>query len=122
MSKTVWVIEDDEAIRESIVELLDGEGYHIVAHENGQLALDRLLAGVEVPDLFLLDLMMPVMDGFAFSEAKAKIERLRCVPTIIMSADGHVKTKQGRTGATAYLRKPVDIDALANKVAELISG
>lgn len=120
MSKTVWVIEDDEAIRDSIVELLDGEGYQVVANENGQEALDRLLACEDVPDLFLLDLMMPIMDGFAFSEAKGKIARLADVPTIVMSADGHVQVKQERTGANAYLRKPVDIDALAEKVAELI--
>lgn len=120
MSKTVWVIEDDEAIRESIVELLDSEGYAVVASENGQQALDKLAETSAVPNLFLLDLMMPVMDGFAFSDAKSKIDRLRNVPTIVMSADGHIQVKQGRTGATAYLRKPVDIDALAAKVAELI--
>jgi CheY-like chemotaxis protein len=122
MSKTIFVIEDDEAICSSILELLDYEGYQTRYANNGQEALDALAASAALPDLILLDLMMPVMDGFAFCEHKRNLPRLAHIPTIVMSADGHVERKQNETGATAYLKKPVDIDDLLQQVAACLLG
>lgn len=117
VAKTVLVVEDDESIRESILELLSSEGYTVQEACNGQVAMDWLDATPILPDLILLDLMMPVMDGFVFCERKAQVPRYGHIPTIVMSADGNVKRKQTQTGATAYMRKPVDIDDLLQQVA-----
>ncbi|MES2525616.1 MAG: response regulator [Bdellovibrionota bacterium] len=108
--KKILIVEDDESIRESMVELLESEGYNIATAENGLIALDYLTENESnLPHLILLDLMMPVMDGFHFSENKSKIPSISHIPIVVLSADGHVKEKQEKAKAQAYLRKPVDI-------------
>jgi two-component system chemotaxis response regulator CheY len=120
MSPLIMLVEDDEAIRESIVELMEGEGYTILAAPNGAEALALLHNTAALPALILLDLMMPVMDGFAFCEARAKVARIADIPVVIMSADGHVRQKQDRTGAADYIKKPLDIDDLLARVEALL--
>lgn len=122
MAKKIFVVEDDEAIRDAIVELLESEDYAVEHAANGRVALNQILATAALPDLILLDLMMPVMDGFAFCEAKRKRPNLAAIPTIVMSADGNVKRKQTQTGATAYMKKPIDIDALIAQIAACLAG
>ena len=121
MAAHILVIEDDVTIRESIVELLTSEDYQVTAAEHGQAGLDYLLTATALPDLILIDLMMPVMDGFAFCAAKAADPRLRGLRTVVMSADGHAKKKREETGAQEYMRKPVDIDYLLRRVAEVLA-
>ncbi len=81
---TVLVVEDDPMIREQITHLLTAEECKVVLAENGRVALDRL---VEVlPDVILLDLMMPEMDGFAFAKELRNSEAWRAIPIIVMTA------------------------------------
>jgi CheY-like chemotaxis protein len=119
--KVVLVVEDDADIRSSLETLLKLEGYAVRLATNGQEALDAL-AQKPHPCIVLLDLMMPVKDGFQFAqERKAIYPELNFIPTIVMSADGHVREKQTRAGAQAYLRKPVDVEELLLTVANLCS-
>lgn len=122
MSAHILVIEDDPTIRDSIVELLTSESYRVTALEHGQAGLDWLRAAADLPDLILIDLMMPVMDGFAFCAAKALEPRLRGLRTVVMSADGQAKKKREETGAQAYLRKPVDIDDMLQRLAAVLAA
>lgn len=114
--RTILVVEDDTDIRESVVEYLDIMGFKMLGASNGQEALDYLKSNNEQPDIILLDLMMPIMDGFAFREAQLKDTRLAQIPVLIMSADGNVQEKKSRVGAMGYLKKPVDLDDLISEI------
>src|SRR4051812_49003268 len=108
--KSILIVEDDEAISVAVVAVLADAGFETHSAENGKKALDLLGSGV-VPNLILLDLMMPVMDGFQFREHQCHTSHAD-VPVVVMSADGNVNRKQEQTGAKAYIRKPFDIDHL----------
>jgi CheY-like chemotaxis protein len=111
MAKRILIVEDDEYIRDSLAELLESEGFLITAARNGQEALE-VLSGVPLPDLILLDLMMPILNGFQFREEMQNNQSLAHIPVIVMSADGHVQEKLNKTHANGYLKKPLDIDLL----------
>ncbi len=109
MKKIILIIDDDQGIRDALSELFEMEGYKVELAENGNEGLKCLRSMSSGPDLILLDLMMPNMDGFQFRE-KQKAEALKLdVPVILMSADGQLKDKQILAGVTDHLRKPMDI-------------
>lgn len=116
MSKKVFVVEDDQDIREALTELLESEGYEVTTAENGQIGMDKLSAASQLPNLILLDLMMPVKDGFQFYAEKSANPIFSDVPVIVMSADGHILDKQKQMRAQAYIKKPVDIDHILRVV------
>lgn len=116
----ILVVEDDEAIRDSIVELMSEEGYKVTAARNGALGIAFLQETPLLPDLILLDLMMPVMDGFEFCRQKSAQPAWAKIPTMVMSADGHIVQKQSQTGATDYIKKPLDIDELIARIHKML--
>jgi CheY-like chemotaxis protein len=116
MGKNILIVEDDRDIRQNLKLLLESEGYIVEAAENGQVALDILLSGRFKPALIVLDLMMPVMDGFEFREAQRMYREISGIPVVIMTADGHVEEKKARVQAIGGLRKPADIDEILNLV------
>jgi DNA-binding response OmpR family regulator len=117
---TILVVEDDETIRESIVELMMEEGFEVAAAENGSAGIAYLRNAGKLPDLILLDLMMPVMDGFEFCTVKNREPHWAAIPTVVMSADGHVVEKKLKTGASDYIQKPLDIDDLIARVTQFL--
>jgi CheY-like chemotaxis protein len=116
-TKTVLLVDDDEDIRSIFSEVLTQEGYIVIEAENGRQALD-LLEKNGVPNLVLLDLMMPIMDGFAFRDVQRKNPLWSNVPLIVMSADGahQSEERQKRLGDVFFLKKPTDLDALLEAV------
>jgi CheY-like chemotaxis protein len=114
--KIVLVVEDDKNIRDPVKTLLVMEGYEVLCASNGQEALD-MLQGSKLPRLILLDLMMPVMDGFMFREIQRTLPVVCEIPVVIMSADGNITSSKAAIGARDYLRKPVDIDDLLECIA-----
>ncbi len=108
---SILVVEDDADIRESVIELLSFEGFAVESAPNGAEALHYLECN-PAPHLILLDLMMPVMDGFGFRDRQKAHPTWSRIPVIVMSADGNILEKQARTTAAAYIRKPIDIDDL----------
>jgi CheY-like chemotaxis protein len=107
----ILLVEDDEATRTAMALALELQGYTVTAVANGQEALDRLRAAGR-PCLILLDLMMPVMDGWQFRRELAQDPALADIPVVIVSADGTVPQKAAALGATDYLQKPVEVDQL----------
>jgi CheY-like chemotaxis protein len=104
----VLLVEDDADIREALVEVLRMEQWTVETAPNGQLALDRLRQAPS-PDLMLLDLMMPVMDGFEL------LEQLRESPgpsTVVLSASREVERVRGHPLVRSVLGKPVDVGVL----------
>jgi CheY-like chemotaxis protein len=112
--KTVLVVDDDEDVSVSIVELLGLRGYHVEVASNGQEALDRLAAGL--PGVILLDMKMPVMNGWEF----ARIFRQRhdhLAPIIVVTAAADAQKRAAEIGADAWLAKPFESDDLYAQVA-----
>jgi CheY-like chemotaxis protein len=113
----VLLVEDDIDIRETVAELLVEEGYEVQTATSGRDALDHLATCATPPDLVLLDLMMPVMDGWTFHGELQREERWARLPIIVISADANVMEKAARLNPVACLRKPVGIDELLGVVA-----
>ncbi|HXU81947.1 MAG TPA: response regulator [Polyangia bacterium] len=113
----IMVVEDDTDIRETVAELLVEEGYRVTTATSGRDALEHLTAAPTLPDLVLLDLMMPIMDGWTFYDHLQKEARLATLPIVVISADANVHEKAARLKPLACLRKPVGIDELLSVVA-----
>ncbi len=115
-SRRILIIEDDQAIREALSEFLQMEGFHISCVSNGQEAMDHLNSGKPLPNLILLDLMMPIKDGFQFRKEQLLVPVLQKIPVLLMSADGHAREKMGALPVTAYLKKPLELDQLMDAI------
>jgi CheY-like chemotaxis protein len=109
----VMVVEDDEDAREALVALLQMKGYRAVPAGNGKEALDYLKKA-PVPDLIILDLWMPVMDGWQFRSEQVKDPRLAKVPVIVVTA----LSDRTDIDANEIIIKPVDVDRLLTKVSQ----
>ena len=110
--KGVFLIEDDQDIRSSIIDILEEEGFAIDWAANGQEALDKLRCCQQKPSLILLDLRLPVKDGLEFRAEQMKEPNLADIPVVVISADGRLQEKTADLGIRGLLRKPVDIEEL----------
>ena len=110
---TILVVEDNDDVRDMMAVTLQLEGHDVVTAANGRQALDCLHRGVE-PCMILLDLMMPVMNGWEFQEAVAKEPDLCDIPVVIVSAAAGDIVKRAR--AAKFLPKPIDVDKLLDVV------
>jgi CheY-like chemotaxis protein len=110
--KTIVLVEDDEGIRETMAALLEDEGYRVVQASNGEEGLARIRETAD-PCLVLLDLWMPVMNGWQMLEALRRDAALRHVPVVVISAAGDLPPPEG---ATAFLRKPIRLETLLESV------
>jgi CheY-like chemotaxis protein len=109
--KTILIVEDDAGTREALSMILSAQGFTVVGAANGQEALG-LLRGDVRPDLILLDLMMPIMDGWQFRREQVKDPALALIPVVVLSADGNVRQKAASLHSADYLQKPVDPENL----------
>jgi CheY-like chemotaxis protein len=115
-ARTVLVIEDDEASRESYAALIEQAlGYPVMTAEHGQAALDLLRQGLQ-PSVIVLDLAMSQMDGVTFREQQLADPLLPRCPLIICSAVLDNATQLERLKASAYLEKPVEPQVLLRLV------
>lgn len=112
----VLVIEDDAAMRESLAEVLSGEGYRVSTAAGGFEAFYQL-DGAAPPRVILLDLMMGLMSGWEFRQRQKRDPRLAEIPTVIVSAVGDLEHQARSLDAADYVPKPVDIARLLRVVA-----
>ncbi len=115
--RSLLVVEDDADIREALDGLLSMEGFRVAGCSNGREALDWLRTAPK-PDIILLDLMMPVMDGWQFRVAQKDDPELATIPVLALSADSTAKA--AAIDAEAYLKKPVDYDTLIATIDRLL--
>ena len=113
----ILVIEDDDGVRDSLTDILLEEGHDVVASSTAQQALARLGEG-EAPQVILLDLTMPSMNGERFREAQLANPAWAPIPVVILSARPDVARVAERLGARAYLRKPMAIEELLRVLTE----
>jgi CheY-like chemotaxis protein len=113
---SVLVIEDDHDVRVAVRLSLEEEGYQVQSATDGRRALELLELlerGGQPPDLILLDLMMPGMDGWEFAMRLRAKPRLSAIPVVIISAYDELPPP----GVVAFLRKPLKFDALLQLAA-----
>ncbi|MDJ0689027.1 MAG: response regulator [Xenococcaceae cyanobacterium MO_188.B32] len=120
MSKTILVIEDEQYIRENIVEMLEVENYNVYAAENGKVGVD--LAQKTIPDLILCDVMMPELDGYYVLSELRSNSATQTIPLIFLTAK---TTREDMRlgmdlGADDYLTKPFTRDELLGTVTTRI--
>lgn len=116
--KSVLIIEDDHGIRETLKFALELEGYHVFTAADGKQGLD-LLPGIPKPCVILLDLMMPVMNGWEFVEAIEENVTLATIPVIVVTA---FSDKANSVRSQGIIKKPVDLDALYKAVGRWCGG
>ncbi len=112
----VLIVEDDTDIRDALCQILEEEGYRVLGLSHGRDALDYLREN-PAPQLLLLDLMMPVMNGWEFREQQLQDPRLSSIPVVIISADGGARREAASFRAQGFLLKPVELDDLLATVA-----
>lgn len=116
---SVLVVEDEKMLRK-LLEYRLGKRFRVRTASNGEEALG--LIEEEIPDIIVADLMMPVMDGFAFHEALQRDIRTRVVPFIFLTArsDEPSEREARRAGVDDYITKPFDFDALLIRISKLV--
>jgi CheY-like chemotaxis protein len=115
----VLIVEDDLDIRDALSQILEEEGYAVATAGNGLEALDLLRQGPP-PRIILLDLMMPVMNGWQFRAEQRSDPALSAIPVVVISADNNVQEKARSIGVKDCFRKPIEISGLLATLARYI--
>jgi CheY-like chemotaxis protein len=117
----ILIVEDEPSILSLLADILRDEGYVVTTATNGAEALE--MSCRRAPDLVLLDLWLPIMDGWAFLRERQQQHHLAAVPVLAMSADrenGLVTAKD--LGATAFVAKPFDLTVLLTMIEHLTAA
>jgi two-component system, cell cycle response regulator DivK len=119
--RTILIVEDSDDARYFMRLALEDLGYLIVEAENGAKAVE--MAQAERPDVILMDLSLPIMDGIAATEKIRKCEGLGGVPIVAVTAHQESDFREGAkaAGFDAYVTKPIDIDFLSELIKGLLS-
>jgi CheY-like chemotaxis protein len=113
--KTVLVVEDHDACRAGLEFLLEQEGYAVAAAAHGQQALDQLRT-YPATDLVLLDMLMPVADGWHFLAVRNRSPALASIPVVIMTTSVVSRQWALDHGCAGFVKKPVDVATLLAEV------
>ena len=116
-TKRVLVVDDESSIRDTLADAFAFEGYEVLTATNGAVALDLVRA--HLPDVVVLDLMMPVMSGWQFLEACATEKLCAETPVLVMSASRRLNEDASKLGFTAIIAKPFDLDVMLAAVDRL---
>jgi CheY-like chemotaxis protein len=109
----ILLVDDSVDILNAMVFFLEASGFSVNTAENGRLALDKLRSGAPLPDVIILDMMMPVMDGLSFRQEQLKDERIAQIPVILVTALSQAALKDiGNTSFQRVLNKPIEADEL----------
>lgn len=117
--RCVLVVDDDDDVRTALAEVLADLSFVPQEASNGDEALRQLLDGAPEPCVILLDLMMPVMDGYEFRARQAADAKLSRIPVVVLTAHANVGAEAERLKAAAVLRKPVSLEQLQEVVERL---
>ncbi len=113
----ILVVDDDPSSVEALCEMLKASGYDVSCSENGRDAMDRLKAG-EKFCVILLDVMMPVMNGYEFREEQLKDPELAGIPVFLVTADWRAKKRAEELHTEGFFQKPVSPRELLTAVGE----
>jgi CheY-like chemotaxis protein len=120
-SRTILVVDDDHAIRESLLDVLTDEGYQVAVAADGVEGL-RYLRTHERPALILFDWMMPRCDGEQFRRAVADEPSWDDIPLVLLTADARARQKAADLDVAGHINKPVPVDHLLTVISDLIAA
>jgi CheY-like chemotaxis protein len=121
MGPRLLVVEDDRDVRETLVRILNDQGYEVRGAGDGHEAMAELRRpDLPRPALLLLDLRMPRMDGRQLYEELARDAELSKIPIIVLSADGRLDAQTQLRGAVAVIPKPVRLEKLLDLVESVV--
>lgn len=123
MGKKILLVDDEPFIIQMVSSRLKANGYDIISAADGEEGLTK--ARAENPDLIILDVMMPKMDGFQVCAALKQDERYKHIPILLFTAKGGDEARQvglDDCGANDYMSKMFEPQAFLDKVAELIGA
>ncbi len=118
---SIMLIDDSSTNNILYESILMDEGYEVFICEDAKTALKRLQK--DIPDLIILDLMMPGMDGFHFLEKKKEIKAAANIPVIMLTAkmDKESERKAFELGVLAYMIKPIGISEITEKIKKIFA-
>jgi CheY-like chemotaxis protein len=119
--RSVLIVDDDVDVREILAETLEDTGYEVTTACNGSEALTTVRCMTARPAVILLDLMMPVMDGYGFLEQHSRDPALASIPIAIVTA-GHGVDRQRLGDHVPIVHKPFDVPQLLGVLHALCSG
>ncbi len=116
----VLLVDDDSSSTEALCELLKLAGHDVVCADNGRQALEKLHENHRERDycVILLDLMMPVMNGYEFREEQLKDPTIASIPVIVVTADGRAREKATQLKSDRYFQKPLVPGELLRAIRE----
>jgi CheY-like chemotaxis protein len=117
-SASILVVDDDETIRETVAEALQLDGFHVETARNGAEALAVVRA--RCPSGIVLDLMMPIMDGWQFLERCRDGQLCRGIPVVVMSAYSKLPAEAAKLGVKGCIAKPFDLDVLIGAIERAV--
>jgi len=120
--KTIMIVDDSPTERHVLSEMLTKQGFQVVSVESGEAALTR--SKEVLPDLILMDVVMPGLNGFQATRAISRDEATKHIPIVMCTTKGQETDKIWglRQGASDYIVKPVDQDELLSKITALENG
>ena len=118
MPKSILVVDDEPVVTEISKRRLEEHGYEVHTAGNGNEAF--LCLKSKIPDLILLDVQMPEMNGYTFIIEKVKIPEYTNIPVVVLTAYNEIEPLFKRHGVKAYLLKPFKLQDVVDKVVELI--
>jgi CheY-like chemotaxis protein len=118
--RSILIVEDDTDLREALSEVLRDEGYSVAMAADGREALDRLRRDLR-PSLILLDLTMPVMNGWQFRAEQRQDPALSAIPVVVLSAGEHLAEQMVPLGIDDYVAKPIELAHLLQTIERYCS-
>lgn len=119
--RTLLIVDDDEDIVDTVRMVLSRRGWQVEAAPDGAVGLERLRGGLH-PEVVLLDLMMPGINGWQFCEELRREPALSQIPVVVISGAGDVGEKARSIGAVGHLRKPFELSELYEAVESATSA
>lgn len=122
MNRRVLLIEDNEQNRYLVSFLLEGRGYHVEMAEDGAVGVE--MAERLVPDLILLDIQLPTMDGYEVARALRAVPALKAVPIVAVTSYAMQGDRERAlaAGCDGYIEKPIDPDTFVAEIERYMSG
>ena len=118
MPKTILVIDDDQIIVELSKRILQDQGFEVMTAGDGRQALVQL--GQKIPAMILLDVEMPVVNGYTFMLEKSKVPAYAEIPVVVLTSHKETNSLFNRHGVRAYLSKPLKPQELKDIVAKVL--
>ena len=117
----ILIVEDDSALREALAQVLSDEGYELFSARDGLEAVNCLKKGNR-PDVILLDLSMPVVNGWEFRMFQKRDPELARIPVVLITAGGYSREEVAWLEPSALIPKPVDLDVLLAVIRRFCGG